>query len=138
MPVRDIRTPADPQDFETLYDRAAIPPADFRVTKDAGSSLVIFHFKDWPAVPERTPTVEFRAYFLPATIATQTELGRLPVRLAAVRMGQLAASVPTTGRGGWSTVSSPYFAGRAGYYVAVGVNRRGVESEPTLAFKGPY
>lgn len=136
--TRDVRTPADPQDFETLYDRAAKPPRDFRVKKDGGSTLVIFEFQDYSGTPERDPTVEYRAYFIPASAATLSEVGTLARRIAAVRVGSMAASVPASGRGEWIRTSSADFAGKAGYYCAVGVNRRGVESEPTLAYRSPY
>lgn len=137
--TRDIRTPADPQDFETLYDRAAAPPRDFKVTKDAGATLCIFEFKDFTGVVERNPTVEYRAYFIPDTI-TRAEMNDLRKRLAALRLGRLAASVSATGRGEWIRLSSPDFATTAykGWFIAVGVNRRGVESDPTLAWPSPY
>jgi len=139
--ARDIRTPADPQDFETLYDRAAKPPRDFKVTKDAGNTICIFHFQDFNAPPEREPTVEYRAYFVPLSVASSTEIGNLQRRLAAIRLGRLAARVSAAGRGEWIKLSSPDFVTTApdgGYFMAVGVNRRGVESDPTLAFPSPY
>lgn len=136
--TRDFRTPADPQDFESLYSRPAQPPRDFRVTKDVGGTLVIFEFKDFTGIPNRESTVEYRAYFVPATMATLTEMGALSRREAAVRVGNLAASVSAVGRGEWIKLSSPDYAGKVGFYLAVGVNRPGVESEPTLAFPSPY
>lgn len=137
--LRDFRTPADPQDFETLYDRAASPPRDFKVTKDVGNTLCIFEFKDFTGVSERDPTVEYRAYFIPISIAlTSREIGNLKKRLAALRVGRLCGSVSATGRGEWIKLSSADFANLEGWFVAVGVNRRGVESDPTLAFPSPY
>lgn len=136
--ARDIRTPADPQDFETLYDRPAKPPRDFKVTKDAGNTICIFHFQDFNAPPEREPTVEYRAYFVPLSVASSSEIGNLQRRLAALRLGRLAARVSAAGRGEWIKLSSPDFANLEGYFMAVGVNRRGVESDPTLAFPSPY
>lgn len=133
MPVRDIRTPADPQDFETLYDRAAKPPRDFKVRRDTGDSSRVLEFQDYVGVVERDPTVEYRAYFVPASVATAAELGKPAARLAALRLGRLAGSVPASGKGEWIKASSKDFHDEAGWYLAVGVNRRGVESEPTLA-----
>lgn len=138
MPLRDVRTPADPQDFETLYDRPAKPPRDFRVSKDGGSTLAICEFQDYSGVPERDPTVEYRAYFVPASAATAREIGQLQRRFAAVRIGRLVASVSASGRGEWVQTSSTDTAGLKGFYLAVGVNRRGVESEPTIAYPSPY
>lgn len=133
MPLRDIRTPADPQDFETLYDRAALPPRDFKVTMDTGDSNRVLEFQDYSGVVERDPTVEYRAYFVPGSVATALELGKMDTRKAALRLGRLAASVPASGKGEWIKASSKDFRGQDGWYMAVGVNRRGVESEPTLA-----
>jgi hypothetical protein len=138
MPVRDVRTPADPQDFETLYDRPAKPPRDFRVTKDVGSTLCIFQFQDYSGITDRDSTVEYRAYFVPSTVATLREMGTLARRRAAAKAGRMCASAPASGRGEWIKVSSADFAGLKGFFLAVGVNRRGVESEGTLAFGSPY
>lgn len=135
---RDIRTPADPQDFESLYDRPAKPPRDFRVTKDAGSTVCIFEFQDVSTPPEREPTVEYRAYFVPSSVATAAEIGNLQKRRAAIRLGRLCGSVTTSGRGEWIKLSSPDFANLPGWFMAVGTNRRGSESEPTLAYPSPY
>lgn len=137
-PLRDFRTPADPQDFESLYSRAARPPRDFRVTKDAGSTLCIFQFQDFSGALDRDATVGYKAYFIPLSLASAAEVSKLANRLAAVRVGRVAASVTANGRGEWITLSSPDFAGQKGYYLAVGVNRRGIESEPTIAFPSPY
>lgn len=138
MLTRDVRTPADPQDFESLYDRPAKPPRDFRVGKDGGSTLCIFQFKDISTPPQREPTIEYRAYYIPLDVLTASEIGNLTKRLAALRVGRLAASVSATGRGEWIKTSSADFAGKKGWFMAVGVNRRGVESDPTLAFASPY
>lgn len=138
MALRDVRTPADPQDFETLYDRPAKPPRDFRVTKDAGNTLCIFQFQDYSGIPERDSTVEYRAYFIPATVGTPVQLGQLARRQAATRLGRQAASVSASGRGEWIKVSTTDFAGETGFFLAVGVNRRGVESDATLAYPSPY
>ena len=140
MTLRDIRTPADPQDFESLYDRAAKPPRDFRVKRDATSALCVFEFQDFSGIPEREPTVGYRAYYIPASVATAAEMGNLAKRRAALRLGRLAASVSSSGRGEWIKASSPDYvdATTAGWFIACGVNRRGVESDPTLAFRSPY
>lgn len=138
MPIRDFRTPADPQDFETLFDRAARPPRDFRVTKNAGNTLCIFALQDFTAEPERSPTVSYRAYFVPLSAAAANGLGTLATRLAAAKLGLLCANVASTGRGEWIKLSSPDYATVKGYFLAVGVNRRGVESEPTMAVPSPY
>lgn len=136
--TRDIRTPADPQDFEALYDRPARPPRDFRVTKDVGDTVCIFQFQDFAGIAERDPTVEYRAYFIPLSAATISEIGILAKRQAALRVGRLCGSVSTSGKGEWVKLSSPDFANISGYFMAVGVNRRGSESEPTLAFPSPF
>lgn len=136
--TRDVRTPADPQDFESLYDRPARPPRDFRVTKNAGNTLCIFEFQDFSSPPDREPTVEYRAYFVPDSVATAAEIGDPRKRKSAIRLGRLACSATTSGRGEWIKLSSPDFAGLKGWYMACGVNRRGNESEPTLAYASPY
>lgn len=136
--TRDVRTPADPQDFESLVDRPAKPPRDFSVTKDAGGTVVICQFQDSASPTDRAPTVEYRAYFVPASCGTAAEMGTIARRQAAVRVGRFAASVPTTGRGEWIKSTSTDFANVAGFFLAVGVNRRGVESEPTIAVPSPY
>ena len=137
--TRDIRTPADPQDFESLYDRPPKPPRDFRVTKDAGGTVCIFQFQDFSGTPERDATVAYRAYFVPASVATREQMGLLARRQGALQIGHLCATVPVTGKGGWITQSSPdQVATPGGFFLAVGVNRRGVESEPTMAFPSPY
>jgi hypothetical protein len=136
--TRDIRTPADPQDFESLYDRPGRPPRDFRVTQDLAGTRCIFEFQDFTGVAERDPTVEYRAYFVPLSVATAAEIGNLAKRRAALRLGRLCGSVSTSGKGEWIKLSSPDFAVIYGYFMAVGVNRRGSESEPTLAFPSPY
>ena len=138
MALRDFRTPAVPQDFETLYDRPAKPPRDFRVLKDGGSTLVIFEFQDFSGITSRDPTVEYRAYYIPSTITDRPSIGRMTNRVAALNVGRLAATVAATGKGEWLRVSSPDFAGQKGFYMAVGVNRRGVESDPTIGFPSPY
>lgn len=136
--LRDIRTPADPQDFESLYDRPARPPRDFRVSKDVGNTLCIFEFQDFAGVAERDSTVEYRAYFVPLSVATGAEIGNLAKRRAALRLGRLCGAVSSSGKGEWIKLSSPDFAGVKGYFMACGVNRRGSESEPTLAVPSPY
>jgi hypothetical protein len=139
--TRDIRTPADPQDFESLYDRPAKPPRDFRVRKDAGGTLCVFEFQDYSDAAERQPTVEYRAYFVAFSVAKGTEIGPLARRKAALRVGRLCGSVMASGRGEWIRTSSPDFvttAPNGGYFMAVGANRRGVESDPTIAFPSPY
>lgn len=136
--LRDIRTPADPQDFESLYDRPAKPPKDFRVESDMATT-VTFLFQDFSGIPEREPTVSYRAYYIPATVATATEMGQLARRSAALRLGRLVAEVSASGRGEWiRRASSDFPTKTGGFYIAVGVNRRGVESDPTLAFPSPY
>lgn len=139
--LRDIRTPADPQDFESLFDRPALPPRDFRVTKDAGNTLCIFEFQDFSGTFDRQPTVEYRAYFVPLTAASVVEIGNSAKRRAAIRIGRLCASVTAGGRGEWLKMSSPDFVTTppdGGWFMAVGVNRRGVESEATIAYPSPY
>lgn len=137
--LRDVRTPADPQDFESLYDRSARPPRDFRVKQDKLGSMVVFEFQDFSGIPEREPTVEYRAYYVPASVATATEIGNLQKRKAALRLGRMVASVSASGRGEWiSTTSTAIPDPVGGWYIAVGVNRRGVESDPTLAYPSPY
>lgn len=141
--TRDFRTPADSQDFETLYDRAAKPPLDFKVLPDTGASFVVLQFKDFSGVPERDPTVKYKAYFVPFSVATLRELGVSATRQAAIKLAKFAGEVSTNGRGEWLTVqvkSLPEYgpAPFGGYFLAVGVNRRGVESEPTLPYRSPY
>ncbi len=137
--LRDVRTPADPQDFESLYDRAAKPPRDFRVAKGLTDTVCIFRFQDYSGIPSRDPTVEYRAYYIPASVATAAEMGLLVRRQAALQIGRLCASVPATGKGEWIEKSSPdQVAPGGGFFLAVGVNRRGIESEPTIAYPNPY
>lgn len=131
--TRDIRTPADPQDFESTFDRVARPPRDFRVRKDTGDHGRTFEFQDHVADPARDDTVEYRAYFVPSSLATVAEINNPEKRRAALRIGRLAASVPTSGKGEWIKTSSTDFGQTDGWFLAVGVNRRGVESDPTLA-----
>lgn len=136
--VRDVRTPADPQDFESLYDRPARPPRDFRVTTDKAATTLIFQFQDFSGIPEREPTVGYRAYYVPASVATAIEMGQLARRRAALRLGRLSAEVSSSGRGEWIKASSTDLPALPnGFFLAVGVNRRGVESEPTLAYASP-
>ena len=139
--TRDVRTPADPQDFESLYDRPARPPRDFRVKLDSTGAFLVFDFQDYSGIVERDPTVEYRAYYVPATIGTAAEMGNTKHRLAAFRLGRMCASTPASGKGEWISVpNSNYnftFTKETGWFLACGVNRRGVESEPTLAFLCP-
>lgn len=130
--TRDVRTPADPQDFESLYDRPAKPPRDFRVVKADGT--LTFEFQDFSGTPERDPTVAYRAYFVPASAATAKEMGQPTVRAAALRLARLAASVQAGQRGEWVRTSDAKYHDEAGSFLAVGVNRRNVESEPTIAY----
>lgn len=130
--LRDIRTPADPQDFESLYDRPAKPPLDFRIIKSGGT--LRFEFQDFAGIPERDPTVAYRAYFIPESVASLTERGKLDVRRAALRLGRLAVAVPASGRGEWVSGTDPTYYGADGFFLAVGVNRRNVESEPTIPY----
>lgn len=137
--TRDVRTPADPQDFESLYDRPASPPLDFRVESGLGGIVCTFKFKEFSGVPERTPTVGYRAYFVPLSVGTVEQMGTPQRRKAALNLGRLCCSVPTSGKGEWITLSYPdYTTVTGGWFLAVGVNRRGVESEPTLAFPSPF
>jgi len=136
--TRDIRTPADPQDFESLYDRPAKPPRDFRVLEDGASTLLIFEFQDFSGALDRQPTVGYKAYFVPLSAASRVEIGGSETRKAALRIGRLCGSVSCSGKGEWIRLSSPDFAGEKGFFIAVGVNRRGVESDPTVAYPSPY
>jgi len=109
------------------------------VKQDKLGSMVVFEFQDFSGIPEREPTVEYRAYYVPASVATATEIGNLQKRKAALRLGRMVASVSASGRGEWiSTASTAIPDPVGGWYIAVGVNRRGVESDPTLAYPSPY
>ena len=137
--IRDIRTPADPEDFESLYDRPAKPPRDFKVIKGLAGTVCVFKFQDYSGIPSRDPTVSYRAYYVPIGISAAGGIGTLQKRMAALQIGRLCASVPATGKGEWLEVSSPdQVATLGGFFLAVGVNRRGVESEPTVPYPSPY
>ena len=72
-------------------------------------------------------------------MATTTEMGLLARRRAALQIGRMCASVSATGKGEWLKISSPdQVATLGGFFLATGVNRRGVESEPTIAYPSPY
>jgi hypothetical protein len=138
-PLRDVRTPADPQDFESLYDRAAKPPRDFKVMKGQSDTVCVFRFQDYSGTPSRDPTVEYRAYWVPSSVATAAQIGTLERRKAALQIGRLVASVPATGKGEWiEKTSTDQVASPGGFFIACGVNRRGIESEPTIAYANPY
>ena len=109
------------------------------MAKSADSLSCVFRFQDYSAIPSRNTTVEYRAYYVPPSVGTAMELGQLARRQAAVQIGRLAASVPATGKGEWLEQSSPdQVATPGGFFLAVGVNRRGIESEPTIAYPNPY
>ena len=105
---------------------------------DGASTLLIFEFQDFSGVLERQPTVEYKAYFVPLSVASRESIGNSATRKAALRIGRLCGTVSCSGKGEWIRLSSPDFAGEKGFFIAVGVNRRGTESDPTIAYPSPY
>lgn len=129
---RDVRTPADPQDFETEVKRSPRPPKDAKWVSDAnGDTLKIF---EWDEV--RPDTVSYRIYFL--SNSQFDALASYRGLLGGFRASRLVTSVSTSSRGESIQVpllTFPVVKGVAGSTVngwafIVGVNRFGDESDP--------
>jgi hypothetical protein len=123
----DVRTPADPEDFETTQSRGALPPVEFSIASGASANTFTIRDRQYPA--QRAPTVAYRIYFLPAAFAPGGVLTGVQ-RTAGQRVASLVAEVKAPGRGADLTVTDTQFVGQEGYYYCVGVSRRELESAP--------
>ncbi len=123
----DVRTPADPEDFETTQWRSALPPVEFSAS--TGATATTFTITDRQYPPERGPTVSYRVYFLPKEYAPSAATTALQ-RVAGQRVASLVAEVKAPGRGSDLTVTDSQFYGQQGYYYCVGVSRQGIEAPP--------
>jgi hypothetical protein len=135
--IRDIRTPADPQDYETTESRGALPPVEFSVSTDPNFGVfnrLTIRDRQFPA--QRAPTVSYRIYFLPGEFAP-SGLGSAKVRTAGQKVASLVADVKAPGRGADLEATDLQFFGRPGYYYCVGVSRRGQETLPEHFVKAP-
>jgi hypothetical protein len=135
--IRDIRTPADPQDYETTESRSALPPVEFSVSTDPNFGLfntLVIRDRQFPA--QRAPTVSYRIYFLPGEFAP-SGLAPSRLRVAGQKVASLVADVKAPGRGADLMVTDMQFFGRPGYYYCVGVSRRDQESLPEHVVKAP-
>jgi len=124
---RDVRVPADPQDYETTQSQIAFPPAEFSVTVGASSNIFTITDRQFPA--QRAPTVSYRIYFLPAAYVPGDVLTSAQ-RIAGQRLALLVADVKAPGRGTVLLVEDTKYFGQAGVYFCVGVNRRDMECPP--------
>lgn len=121
--TRDVRAPADPQDFETGVSRIAPPPSEFVVV--AGASSTSISVSDRIGVNGRSPIKSYRVYFLAVPSISLSTAGQ---RSAAVRMASVVTELPASGKGLTLTANDTQFFGQAGHYFCVSVNQQGAES----------
>jgi hypothetical protein len=134
---RDIRIPADPQDYETTESRSALPPVEFSIAVNPTlAPLNTFRIKDRQYPAQRAPTVSYRIYFLPSQFAP-SGLSPTKLRAAGQKVAYFVADVKAPGRGTDLTVTDIQFSGTPGYYYCVGVSRRDQEAPAEHFVKAP-
>lgn len=131
---KDVRVPADVEDFETTQSRSALPPVEFTVTADATTTIFVIQDRQYPA--QRAPTVSYRIYFLPAAFAP-TNVNTAFIRQSGSRVADLVTEVQAPGRGTALRTTDTQYFGQAGWYYCVGVSRRGLEAPPEHVVKSP-
>lgn len=131
---KDVRVPADVEDFETTQSQSALPPAEFKVAIGASANTFTITDRQFPA--QRAPTTSYRIYYLPAAFAP-SDVNRQVQRIAGQRVASLVADVKAPGRGADLTVTDTQFFGLSGYYYCVGVSRRDLEAPPEHILRVP-
>jgi hypothetical protein len=145
MTIRDIRTPADPQDQQSTDSNTALPPAEFTVAKGTTFNLLMIQDRQGPQ--DRVPTVSYRVYFMPAAFAPTSHgtSNNVPhpvvmgteVRAAGRNVASLVADIKAPALGTVLSINDPVNFGKAGYYYCVGVNRISVEAPPEHMVAAP-
>jgi len=135
--IRDIRIPADPQDYETTESRSALPPVEFSVFADPTLGFLNrLTIKDRQYPAQRAPTTSYRVYFLPSEFAP-AGLAPGKLRVAGQKVASLVADVKAPGRGSDLVHTDIQFSGQPGYYYCVGVSRRDLEAPPEHIVRAP-
>lgn len=125
MSGRDIRTPADAQDFETSVSRAATPATEFNVTKGTTWNLVAITDRRYAG--GRSGTKAYRVYFLGTTYSPTINPTTPAYRQAAARVGTVVTEIPSLGLGTVLTYQDMKNFGAPGFYFCTAVNQRGQE-----------
>ena len=133
--MNDVRTPADPQDFETTYSVTPLPPKDFRVTSVSGTTT--FRVLDRLAGEGKGAAASYRIYWIPSGLSpsgsvTEAERGAL------VRMGKLVATITATRKGDALSATASDMDGKTGKFLCVGANVNGEESPSSAIAISPW
>lgn len=134
----DVRTPADPQDFETSVCRPPRRPRDFFVKRDSTGSGAIFTILDWQEPAARAKVSGYRVYFVAYSVGTYATIGNPLNNSGGFRMSNPVAEAPATFKGGKIEIANNTVANAKGWYYCVSLNRDGQESEPNGPVASPW
>lgn len=131
----DVRTPADPEDFETTLSRGPAPPLDLQIRVAPDGQYVAFITE--PELPQgRHPAASYRVLYVAPGLAVKSGMtGRM---LEAVGdLCEVAATIEGRFDGGRLKVPLTGFAGKPGWFAVVTVSRIGLTSAPAGLARSP-
>lgn len=132
---RDVRVPADPQDFETTLSRPPVAPLDFGVTA-SGENLIV-QILEPSASETRVPNVGYRVIYVPRSFAPSGVISPAAL-LAMVDVGDTVAFVPALNDGGRQQLSVAGRSADRGWYLCCAVGQRGMIGRPGGACRTPW
>lgn len=132
---RDVRTPADPQDFETTMSRPPVPPRDFSVAIE-GTDLVVSILEP-TSTSSRPANVSYRVVYVPAALVPTGQIS--PRTLPALAdLGDTVATVAALNDGGRQRTTISGRSTDRGFYLCCPVGQRGVVGPPLGACRTPW
>lgn len=135
---REIRTPADVQDFQTSFQRSAKFGLDVTAWKDDAKKTFKVTVQDYLHEDGRFDTVAYKLYYFPYEVpSVNFNIGNASTAKAAAAAGRLIGSMDAHG-GDIVTFEYSIYYGRQGYYFVTGVNREGRESSPSTPVPSPW
>lgn len=133
--MRGVRTPADPEDFETTMSTQPAPVREFRVSA-AGSTLVV-EILEPIITPGRGGNTEYRVVLaqsslIPDRTIRQDQIGAL------VDLGETVVLAPALNDGGRQRVTVANRSGDRGWYLCVPIGQRGVTGKASGLMRSPW
>ncbi len=132
---RDVRAPADPQDFETTLSRGAVPPREFSVKREG--DVLVLEVLEATATPGRAANTAYRIVYVPRALAP---LGVLePGKLGGMAaLGETVAVLPALNDGGRQRTSVAGRSSDRGWYLCAPLGRTGGYVAPAGACRTPW
>lgn len=132
---RDVRTPADPQDFETTMSRAPVQPRDFAVKAD-GTTLIL-ELLEPVCSPGHPVNTAYRVVYVPASLTSGNVVQPRALR-ALVDLGDTVAMLPAMNDGGRQRSAVAGRSADRGWYLCCPVGQRGVVGPPSGLCRTPW